>query len=1040
MSTRYNAFISYRHSPVDSKIAAEIQRRLERFSVPRSLRKKTGKQKIGRIFRDKEELPITSDLNDDITEALANSDFLIVICSPRTGESVWVEREIETFLQTHTRRQILTVLAEGEPVDIIPEILRYDEKKDPTTGVVQKIPVEPLSCDWRVPPRQARREELPRLVAALLGCAYDELRQRQRQYRLRRLTAGLSVALAASLCLSVYFVRTSMMIQENYRQSLRNESRYLAAAAQEQLEDGDRITAILLALEALPNETDNRPVVPQAEYALGLAVNAYLTEGNSPVATGAFQPDGEPRSFLTDDQGEQLCILDDMNLITLWDTETVQRTQTIDPDMYVDGMLMAKDQRLVVWGDEAVLCYDRNTGEKIWEMEQSAYVQCVQMTPDQTSLLVIGRNSTPGEWADETFLDLLDLTDGTLLEHFTVPQASGFAGIPSVVQREKSAFSQDGTKVLLPVYHDSRYYICLFDLEQGTGFYLDQNFYYLSDFCFTPEGNVIAAGMPENTGSSYGLYNYFYNLEKNDIQVSGISGESGATLWSTDLNYYQISYQSELNLCSGGAEVLYTTSNTCQRLDCSTGEVLGRCETTAPILDVTVQEDKGLFVLRDGTLAVYYFSEDRCTGSTELKNDLTLAQRVYGPDGYSRIFALPAYNSQVLMYRYGVIDDSFEDFATDAVFGTASQVSMTDDTLAVLDTGYLISFYNLTDRTLCSQVNINPAGTFAEYQMLGFSDEDGRLRLLRNGKYESPAALLSVDPITGQVETTELPEQWNGADCTQTGRAAMWNDTLIYTVYSWEQGAALAVFDSETDEVNYLSLWEDENYPTELYLQGDQLLAVGEDGRVVLISLKDLSVTNLEETLIPRDYIHTQLAAWSDDGTLMAGAGTEQVWIRNLDGTQTASIPLQNQQLVGMSFSPDGKTLFLLSTDGSLSRWSVDGSFLSKTETNSYTNASDSRKCQWTFTETGDLALWTDDKVLNLISSDGWTVTAYATQCLGYLPQQELLLCYHAGEENGTNQLCSYHRYSTQELVERGRAIVGNTQLTEEVKSEYGLS
>ena len=75
MSTRYNAFISYRHSPVDSKIAAEIQRRLERFSVPRSLRKKTGKQKIGRIFRDKEELPITSDLNDDITEALANSDF-----------------------------------------------------------------------------------------------------------------------------------------------------------------------------------------------------------------------------------------------------------------------------------------------------------------------------------------------------------------------------------------------------------------------------------------------------------------------------------------------------------------------------------------------------------------------------------------------------------------------------------------------------------------------------------------------------------------------------------------------------------------------------------------------------------------------------------------------------------------------------------------------------------------------------------------------------------------------------------------------------
>ena len=113
---------------------------------------------------------------------------------------------------------------------------------------------------------------------------------------------------------------------------------------------------------------------------------------------------------------------------------------------------------------------------------------------------------------------------------------------------------------------------------------------------------------------------------------------------------------------------------------------------------------------------------------------------------------------------------------------------------------------------------------------------------------------------------------------------------------------------------------------------------------------------------------------------------------------------------------------------------------MSKTEIESYDNASNSRTCRWTFTEEGDLALWTDDRVLNLISSDGWIVTAYATQCLGYLPQQELLLCYHSGKENGTNQLCSYHRYTTQELVERGRAIVGDTQLTEEVKSEYGLS
>ena len=45
-----------------------------------------GKKKIERVFRDQEELPIGSDLADNIKQALAESEFLIIICSPRTPE------------------------------------------------------------------------------------------------------------------------------------------------------------------------------------------------------------------------------------------------------------------------------------------------------------------------------------------------------------------------------------------------------------------------------------------------------------------------------------------------------------------------------------------------------------------------------------------------------------------------------------------------------------------------------------------------------------------------------------------------------------------------------------------------------------------------------------------------------------------------------------------------------------------------------------------------------------------------------------------
>ena len=398
----------------------------------------------------------------------------------------------------------------------------------------------------------------------------------------------------------------------------------------------------------------------------------------------------------------------------------------------------------------------------------------------------------------------MDLADGTVLEQYTVPSVPGFDEAPSVLQLNVSAFTPNGTKVLLAVLQDSRYYICRFDLEQGTGFYLEQSYDYLADFCFTPEGTILTAGAPEEGDSSYGMYNYFSYLVENNACVTGSDGETGQTIWSTDLSYYQISYDSELNLCSEGAEVLYTAANICQRMDCATGQVLGRCETSAPILDVTVKEDSSLLILRDGTQAVYYFDDNRCTGMTTLKNDLTQAQQVFGPDNYSWIFVLPSYSSQVLLYRYGVVDDSWEEFEPDAAFGLVQQVSLTEDALAVLDSDDMLSLYDLENRTLSSQVELNNTDNYLEFQLLGFSSEDGQFRLLQEGSYESPAALLSVEPATGQVETAELPTEWDGALCNQTGGAVLWGDTLIYTVNGWEQGMALAIYDPQADTVEYV--------------------------------------------------------------------------------------------------------------------------------------------------------------------------------------------------------------------------------------------
>lgn len=81
---RYDAFISYSHSEPDAFVAGKLHSMLEHYKVPKKIREISGKKKIERVFRDREELPLSANLAMGICEALENSEYLIVICSPRS--------------------------------------------------------------------------------------------------------------------------------------------------------------------------------------------------------------------------------------------------------------------------------------------------------------------------------------------------------------------------------------------------------------------------------------------------------------------------------------------------------------------------------------------------------------------------------------------------------------------------------------------------------------------------------------------------------------------------------------------------------------------------------------------------------------------------------------------------------------------------------------------------------------------------------------------------------------------------------------------
>lgn len=232
MHERFDAFISYRQTPVDKQWAKWLHGSLERFRTPRRLvRSKAIPPRLDRVFRDADEMSAQSHLGDALEQALRDSRYLIVVCSPRTPDSKWVTREITFFQELGRHDRILALLVEGEPSESFPEPLRE---------------LEPVAADVRPQigkPRRARRTALLRLVSTLLGCEFDELRQRDRERRQKRIGA----AALASLVLIAGF---ALLMVDSYVQRKLAEQRQL---------ETDRKTLSQLLARARADLADSRP-------------------------------------------------------------------------------------------------------------------------------------------------------------------------------------------------------------------------------------------------------------------------------------------------------------------------------------------------------------------------------------------------------------------------------------------------------------------------------------------------------------------------------------------------------------------------------------------------------------------------------------------------------------------------------------------------------------------------------------------------------------------------------------------------------------
>ncbi|MGN6512759.1 MAG: TIR domain-containing protein [Lysobacteraceae bacterium] len=198
---RYWAFLSYSHA--DRRMAAKLHRALEAYRLPRRLVGRASPHgpvpaRLYPVFRDRDELDARGEIGSVVEAALAASRALVVLCSPASARSQWVEAEIAAFRRLHPDAPLLCVLLDGEPNtadahdprECLGPSLR--ERFGQGVGTADRAPVavdlRPRGDGWRL--------GLQKLVAGLAGVPLGELAQRDAQRRHRRM-AWLAAVLAA---------------------------------------------------------------------------------------------------------------------------------------------------------------------------------------------------------------------------------------------------------------------------------------------------------------------------------------------------------------------------------------------------------------------------------------------------------------------------------------------------------------------------------------------------------------------------------------------------------------------------------------------------------------------------------------------------------------------------------------------------------------------------------------------------------------------------------------------------------------------------
>ena len=1008
---RYDAFISYRHSELDMEIAKKLHKGLETFKIPASVRKKFGKKRIERVFRDQEELPIGSDLDDNITAALAESEYLIVICSPRTPKSVWVCKEIETFIKLHDRSHALAILIEGEPNESFPPQLLVDENGKP---------VEPLAADIRGETKKERdkkfKTELMRLVAPLVGCEYDDLKQRHRERIIRRNVCFAAVILLITAALGIAFGFYNAVIARNmeelanrnadlameksslaaqifdqFQETQKNQSRFYAEKSLSLLNEGKREAAVLTAMEGLPvNDDDERPYVPENEYALSSALHVY-DDGSYLDHDRLLHHEQIVDSIRSCADGKYLVSYDRNENVYVWDSENWNLKTMIpcrvNKDSYIESVVdaYADEDRVYVVTTNTFTAYDFS-GKQLYQNDDSYDYVSSELCSDENIMLLIK--------SDEACC--VDTGTGKVLQTITNTAEESFTA--------RGSYMGDGVYAISHLAaDDTPGCITVVDLDTGESTNVTLKYGHILKTAGSSKGRIAVVSCNSD---------FFYGAGVTELGLE-LFDSKGNVIWSRDLNIQiinAVTFSTYLKIQDYNDKVFFSVERGAYIYDAADGTETGRIALSGDLEQVllSTNSDYGCIGYSNGVMDWIDTVKASVIDSARIDSRIALTDMCFF--GSQRLVsARTSPDVYVLSYHKG---KDIEELAE-------LEEHMLPEAVAP-DGGYYMM------------------STYSDGKIHYFFDQDGEqlYKFDASDKYPidifctddktliaTSEGIWKVDPYKAKAELTDYGSM-GSSDLYING---CFSENGKYCVL-WT-GVKLGVFDLEEETLLFNKEFEDSIGCAVVTTDGSELY-VSQNGK----NLTKINTDNGSE----REYADVNLRETADinDGNFLAVSGSGKIAamfcsdgkvrvIDTEDERLLASISVQARYSAFIQFDEKGKHLLMQGDDNTIYIYNI--------ENNEYSCIIDTA-FELRYVMTGDdRVVCCDGSGIHLLEAGSFVRIAYIPDGIAYIPSEKSFI------QRDGNEVYKSKYMNYQELIEEAKRQFPGSKLGPKERKEYNI-